>query len=92
MQLSALESALSGVSLDHILPSAVVAGDVLHITSMLELIAELVKMPEGVYMHSSSYNVPTSSHTVCQGFCRGYLLTKRYSSANLTSTFDYATS
>jgi hypothetical protein len=46
-QLSALSSALPGVGLSHILPCAVVAGDVQHISSLMQLLAELSHMPEG---------------------------------------------
>eukprot|EP00775_Hariotina_reticulata_P012038 gene12038-12181_t len=45
--LSALVAALPGVDLCHISPAAVVDGDLLHIHSLLELLAELSHSPEG---------------------------------------------
>jgi hypothetical protein len=46
-QLSALSAALPGVDLSHISPCAVVAGDVQHVGSLMQLLAELSHMPEG---------------------------------------------
>lgn len=47
VQLSALSAALPGVDLSHIAPDAVAAGDMQHVGSLLQLLAELSRMPEG---------------------------------------------
>jgi hypothetical protein len=47
VQLSALSTALPGVDLSHILPCAVVSGDMQHVCSLLQLLEELSHMPEG---------------------------------------------
>ncbi|KAF6260887.1 hypothetical protein COO60DRAFT_840591 [Scenedesmus sp. NREL 46B-D3] len=45
--LLALSAALPGVDLFHISPCAVVAGDLQHVSSLMQLLAELSHMPEG---------------------------------------------
>jgi hypothetical protein len=47
LQLSALAAALPGVDLCHISPAAVVKGNLLHIHSLLVLLAEISHTPEG---------------------------------------------
>uniref|UniRef100_A0A383VIC0 DUF5745 domain-containing protein n=1 Tax=Tetradesmus obliquus TaxID=3088 RepID=A0A383VIC0_TETOB len=51
--LSALSAALPGVDLSHIAPDAVAAGNMQHVGSLLQLLAELSRMPE-VFDHAAA--------------------------------------
>lgn len=66
LQLFALESALGGISLAHIIPSAVVSGDLLHITSVMDLIVELSHMPEGKLDAAAVQPAPVAPTAVLQ--------------------------